>query len=247
MKRCVLSIVLLAASFVGFAQNTDTFRKFDLGPFEVVDEDYNYRVRDGVNIPEYFDLKRPMGKNSFQADLFFGLRGGADVNTYGIDFVWKRRISDSWFLNLGIAAAIPGAKSCSPVVTVQESGEKDIPMSLSMVSCYLGVPITLEYMWGRNSIVSGYFGFGLTPGMCCIGALGVKNEKTGSSENYSDLVPFLAPGVDLGFYAPAGKHYLRAGILLEYKIAFAKDTKVGDMFKCGIGNFMPGLSFGLVF
>jgi len=245
MKRYVLSIVLLTVSFIGFAQNTDTFKKFDVGPFEVVDEDNNYQLRDGVNILEYFELKRQVEKNSFQTDLFFGLRGEADVNTYGIDFIWKRRISDSWFLNSGISAAIPGAKSCSPVVAVQ--GNKKDTLSLSMVSCYLGVPITLEYMWGRNSIVSGYFGFGLTPGISCIGALRVKNEKTDKSENYSDLAPFLAPRVDLGFYAPVGKHYLRAGILLEYKIVFAKDKKMEDMFKCGVGNFMPGVNFGLVF
>lgn len=246
MKGCILSIVLLTASLVGLAQNTDTFRKFDIGPFEVLDEDNNYRLRDGVNIPEYFELKRPMGKNSFHADLFVGLRGGADVNTYGIDFIWKRNLFDCWFLNLGISAAIPSAKSCTPVIDAAPVNREDA-LSLSMVSCYLGVPVTLEYMWGKNSIVSGYFDFGLTPGMCFIGALGIKNEKFDASENYADYSLFMAPRVDLGFYAPVGRHYLRAGILVEYKIAFAKDSTVGNMFKCGIGCFMPGLSLGLVF
>jgi len=248
MKKGILSIVLMTASLVGSAQNTDTFRKFDVGPFEVVDEDNNYRLRDGVNIPEYFGLKKQMGKNSVQADLFLGMRGDVDVNTYGIDLLWKKRISGSWFLNIGVTAAVPSAKS-NKFVDEKSIGTKTVKdtMSLSVKSCYLGVPITLECVWGKNSLVSGYFGFGVTPGICFIGALGVENEKFNKSENYADRSLFLAPRVDLGIYAPAGKHYVRAGILLEYKIPIAGESKVKDMFKCGIGSLMPGVSLGMVF
>jgi len=258
MKKNIILIVLLASSFTCFAQNTDSFEKFDIGPFEVMDEDHNYRLREGVTIPEYFSLKRPMGKNTFQTDIFFSLPGIGTVNTYGIDFVWKKKISDRCFLNIGIAAAIPSAKA--NILIFKRDSYEDNPSIVqdatasSIVSCYFGVPVSLEYILGRNSIVSGYFGFGLTPGMYFNGILDAdipyayqadpadKNKKL----NYSRSGFFLAPRIDLGIYAPIGRHYLRAGILLEYKIDLT-DTQFQNRFKYGIGCFMPGMSIGLAF
>jgi len=250
MKKNILLIVLLAASFTGFAQNTDSFDKFDIGPFEVMDEDHNYRLRDGISLPEYFMFKRPMGKNTFQTDIFFSLPGVGTVSTYGIDFVWKRKVSDRWLLNIGIAAAIPIAKA-NVLVFKRESYEDNPSIeketASSVVSYYFGIPVTLEYICGTNSLVSGYFGFGLTPGIYFNGALDADiPDEDKKLNNYSKSGFFLAPRVDLGIYAPIGKNYLRAGILLEYKVDLT-DTQVKNRFKYGIGCFMPGMSIGLAF
>jgi len=248
MKKIALSIIaLLAVSFVGFSQDTDSFRKFDVGPFEVVDEDYNYRLRDGVNIPEYFDLKRTLEKNSFQTGVFFSLPGAGTVSTYGIGFVWKRKILDNWFLNTGISAAIPSAKSAA-LLYISTEIEKETPSSV--VSFYFGIPVSIEYMCGGNSLLSCYFSFGLTPGGYFNGAFKADIPSAGGSPLTKDLYfrPgfFLAPRADIGAYIPAGRNYVRAGILLEYKIDLT-DSNVTNRFRYGIGCFMPGIDLSFVF
>lgn len=248
MKKSLLSVALLAASLICFSQNRDGFKKFDVGPFEVIDEDNNYRLRDGVNIPEYFEFKTPMDQNSFQIDVFFNLPGVCkDVNTYGFDFVWKRKISENWFVNGGIAAAFPTAKSA--LLFYQKiDGKRTITETdglSSLKSFYVGIPVSLEYIWGKNRLVSGYFGFGLTPGYYGNGAFDA--ELYGVAEKlYVKYGYFLAPRVDLGFYAPVGRTYIRAGLLIEYKIDLT-DRNVENRFKYGIGKFMPGINVGLVF
>jgi len=246
MKKSILTILLLTASFICFSQNIDNFKKFDVGPFEVIDEDNNYRLRDGVSIPEYFELKKPMDVNSFQIDIFFSLPGIVNVNTYGVDFIWKRKISDNWFVNAGIEAAFPSAKSNGFVL--RQGGDEPVieKCAVSSVSSYyLGIPVTLEYVWGKKKILSGYFGFGLTPGGYSNGAIKADVEGV-KKEQYTKFGFFLAPRVDLGFYAPAGRNYFRAGILLEYK-ADLTDSNVENRFMYGIGCFMPGINLGLVF
>lgn len=205
MKKIHLSIIaLFAASFAGFSQNADTFRKFDVGPFEVVDEDYNYRLRDGINIAEYFELRKPLGKNTFQAGIFFSLPGAKAVSTYGIDFIWKRKLRDKWFLNVGASAAVPSARSGVYDDKVIKDG-----VSSHTVSLYFGVPVSVEYMCGTNTLLSCYFSLGLTPGGYFNGAF--KADVLQSSGIVMDQKTYLKPGffltprADAGIYVPVGK------------------------------------------
>jgi len=252
-KSALLIIALLAASFAGFSQDTASFRKFDVGPFEVVDEDYNYRLRDGMNIPEYFGFRRTLEKNSFQAGLFFSLPCTGKVSTYGIGFVWKRKILDNWFLNTGVSAAIPSAKSVNLLYRDNGGGsspEIEKETSSSVVSVYFGIPISIEYMCGGNSLLSYYFSFGLTPGGYFNGAFKADVYFGDGSwlpkDRYFRPGFYLAPRADAGVYIPVGKYYVRTGILLEYKIDLT-DSNVRNRFKYGIGCFMPGIDLSFVF
>lgn len=246
MKKISLSIIaLLAASFAAFSQDTVTFKKFDIGPFEVVDEDYSYRLRDGVDIPEYFGLKKPFEKNTFQVGLFFSLPGARAVSTYGIDFTWKRKLRDKWFLNVGASAAVPSARA-----GVYDNGVIKDGISSHTVSLYLGVPVSAEYMCGTNSLLSCYFSLGLTPGGYFNGAFKADVQFADGDpmpqDDYRRPGFFLAPRADAGVYIPIGGHYVRAGIHFEYKIDLT-DSNVEDRFRYGIGRFLPAIDLGFVF
>lgn len=253
MKKTILSFALLASSFIGFSQNTDDFKKFDIGPFEVIDQDHNYRLRDGVNIPEYFELKTPMKKNSFQVDLFTSLPGVGSAWTYGVDFIWKRKISDCWFLNLGLESAVPKAKygNIYEEKTVQD-GEDVYTMkqvdNFTITSCYFGIPVTLEYVFGKNSLASGFLGFGVTPAWYHLGGLkaDVKDKYDLDVKNFDKRGCYVAPRVEVGLYVPAGKYHIRAGLSAEYRIDVT-DRNVKARFSKCIGDFVPGVNLGLVF
>jgi len=224
-----------------------------VGPFEVVDEDYNYRLRDGVNVPEYFGLKGTLEKNSFQAGIFFSLPGAGKVSTYGIGFVWKRKILDNWFLNTGVSAAIPSARSVNLFYRkndVDGSPEIANETPFSVVSFYFGIPVSIEYMRGSNSLLSYYFSFGLTPGGYLNGAFKADvyfgDGSRMSKDCYFRPGFYLAPRADAGVYIPVGKYYVRAGILLEYRIDLT-DSNVRNRFKYAIGYFMPGIDLSFVF
>lgn len=232
MKRIVFLGAFLASSFIGFAQNVDNF---EVGPYEVDYRgagDYKFRLRKGIDLYEYFELKKdtivnvvaeksfPV-KNAFQLGLSVAApRYIANSNSYvmtvGVDGEWKQKIANKLYFNGGLLA------------TLTFSSFGTMPQ--------LGIPLSLEIS-NVDRIKASLFGaIGIVPTFYA-------NAKDKNDESKSGI--FIAPKLEVGAYVPTGGTILRFGGYLSYPEFNCSGGD--DVIKERFGRLFVGVNLGLVF
>ena len=120
MKKFFSLVAFLTISVTGFAQDVDNF---EVGPYEVDYKgsgDYKFRLRKGVDLYEYFGLKKDTTiqvvdaptspiKGAFQLNVFMSIPRfvvNGVSNVWGIDGAWKQKIGQQLYFNAGLSVAL---------------------------------------------------------------------------------------------------------------------------------------------
>ncbi len=242
MKKFFSMIALLALSLSGFAQDVDNF---EVGPYEVDYKgsgDYKFRFRKGVDLYEYFGLKKDTIMQVAETEptiLKRGIQIGLNMetclsnkprhsNVYGISGAWKQSISNGLYLNGGLSLGMAIA-----TVGIQKYNLMEI-----------GVPLSVELSKISRDKASLYGGIGVVPSFYSTMSTKYEPEIPGVEPGkYSGL--YLAPQLDFGGYIPVSNQLVRVGFFLKYKINCS--TKDYDLYYQLIGLTFLGANVGLVF
>lgn len=242
MKKFFSMIALLTLSMSGFAQDVDNF---EVGPYEVNYKgsgDYKFRLRKGVDLYEYFGLKKDTTiqvVESNHALIKSGIQVGINMetclsnksrhsNVYGISGSWKQSIGNGVYLNGGLSFAMAIA-----TVDIKKYNLMEI-----------GVPLSVELSKISKDKASLYGGIGVVPTFYSTMSTKYEPEIPGvEPEKYSGL--YIAPQLDFGGYIPVGNQLVRTGFFLKYKINCSK--KDYDLYNQLMGLTFFGVNVGLVF
>ncbi len=242
MKKFISIAAFLVLSVTGFAQSEVYF---EVGPYEVEYksiEDYRFRLRKGIDLYNYYKLKKDTviqsvatEESPFQSgfqlgiNLETGLRNKSRYsNVFAINGSWKYLFSENMALNAGLSVGMAVATVGIEKYSLLE----------------LGVPLSVEYSKLSHGKASLYGGFGLIPTFYSTLSTSY-DPKIGDESPEKRSGFYLAPQVDFGGYVPAGKNFVRIGIFFKYKINFSsKDT---DVYYQALGNSYFGTQVGLVF
>lgn len=242
MRTLLLMILFIVSINGGKAQNT--IDNFYVGPYEVDyrgQGDINYRLRKGIDLYEYYGLKKdtiiqtekkitePL-KNGIQIDLSFSMpqysKGYNDV--FGLDIFWKQHIANLTYLNTGLLGAMSFGKY------------EAIGLKENMIE--IGVPISIEISDIRKHKASIYGGIGVVPTYY----ITTKAENINNAEEKEKLSGiFIAPRLDFGGYIPIKHQLIRMGIYGQYN--FNCSNKDNNQFKERIGRFFIGINLGIIF
>ena len=225
MKRILFLGALLMLSFVGFAQNVENF---EVGPYEVDYKgagDYKFRFRKGVDLYEYFGLKRDTTIQTIEVPNS-PVKGAFQLNVamsmpryhyygWGINGAWKQQIGTQLYFNGGLSANLLTGSS-DPIFEV-------------------GLPLSVELCNLDRNKASMYCGAGIVPTFY----VGGKDEVNESKSGF-----FIAPRIDVGGYFPIAMKLIRLGAFLQYNI----NCTGGDhnIYKEQIGRFFIGANIGIV-
>lgn len=242
MKKFFAMIVFLATSLTGFAQDVDNF---EVGPYEVDYKgsgDYKFRLRKGVDLYEYFELKKDTIIQVTEVEptlIKSGIQVGINMETcisnksrhssvYGISGSWKQSISDGIYLNGGLSFGMAIASIDTQKYSLMEAG----------------IPLSIEYAKISKDKASLYGGFSVIPTYYSTLSAKYEPERNGlEPEKCSGLL--VAPQVDFGAYIPAGNNIIRLGFYFKYKINCS--TKDIDLYYQRLGLTFFGANFGFVF
>ena len=242
MKKIFSLVAFLTISVAGFAQDVDNF---EVGPYEVDYKgsgDYKFRLRKGVDLYEYFGLKKDTTIQVAEAQpspLKNGIQVGVNMetclinkarhsNVYGISGSWKQAISNCLYFNGGLSFGMAISTTDIRKYNLME----------------IGLPLSVELSKISKDKASLYAGIGFVPSFYSTLSTKYEPEKQGAEpEKYSGL--YIAPQLDLGGYIPAGKQLVCIGIFLKYKINCS--TKDYDLYYQLIGRSFFGANVGLVF
>jgi len=245
MRRLIVFAILFVTIVTGYAQSVDNFV---VGPYEVDykgEGDFKFRLRKGVDLYEYFGLKKdtiiqntaneyqPV-KHGIQVSVFMSLPRFAMVgnsNIFGLSGSWKQQIGKTIYMNAGLSLGYSYGKyntSCFREDAMLE----------------IGVPLSLEFTKLDHKKASVYAGIGLVPTFYST----IKANETTSNGIKKDVKKdsgfLVAPRIDFGGYIPLSKQILRIGIYGEYKINCSGDINI---YKERIGRAFVGANVGLVF
>lgn len=243
MKKLLLVTAMLLS--IGYAKAQDVVDDFNVGPYEVYYKgqgDVNFRLKKGVDLYEYFGLKRdtviyssestPEYKKSGIQITFNGEAGtnrdSRNSLNYRLEGVWKLKVAKSLYFNVGLSFGLSYAAI---------DGENK-----NILEC--GVPIYLETCKLSLNKSSLYFGFGVTPAFYSI------TDKSDIFELNSDEKPtyqglYIAPGIDLGGYVPFFDKIVKIGVAYRYKVNCT--TSTFDPYAHGVGQSFIGANIGIIF
>lgn len=250
MRKLFSLVAFLTISVGGFAQDVDNF---EVGPYEVEYKgsgDYRFRLRKGVDLYEYFDLKKDTtikiiqsqtSSTSTPTPLKHGIQLGFNMegcltnisrysSVYGINGSWKQSVGKNFYLNGGLSLGF------SLTTVGLEHFEK-----YNMFE--FGIPLSVEYSNIKKHKVGFYGGIGLVPTIYSTMSAEYKPAIPGVElPKYSGL--YIAPQIDLGGYIPVGNQLIRMGLYLRYKINCS--TKDYDLYYQVIGRTFMGVNIGVV-
>ena len=246
MKKFFSMIALLALSMSGFAQDVDNF---EVGPYEVDYKgsgDYKFRLRKGVDLYEYFGLKKDTTiqvmenpslpiKGAFQLNVFMSLpryiANGAS-NVWGVDGSWKQKIGQQVYFNAGLSVGVSVGKYGEAYKDYKDFDDGAYTETMFEV----GLPLSIELSNLDRKKASLYGSIGVVPTFYTGG-------KDAAGESKSGFL--LAPRLDIGGYLTLGKQLVRLGGFAQYDINLTAGDY--DIFKERIGRFFIGANIGLVF
>lgn len=250
MKKFIVSAILFVTGVTGYAQSVDNFV---VGPYEVDykgEGDFKFRLRKGVDLYEYFGLKRdtiiynttedfhPV-KNGIQVNAFmslprFALRGNSNI--FGLCGSWKQQIGKILYLNGGLSFGFSYGEYNNDVNNKYSHREDEM--------LEIGMPLSLEFTQLEYKKASVYVGIGVVPTFyTTIKANEIAND--GKKQNGKKDSGFLvSPRIDFGGYIPMKKQFLRIGVYGEYKLNCSGDINI---YKDRIGRAFIGANVGLIF
>lgn len=241
MKKIFSMFAILAISVSGFAQNVDNF---EVGPYEVDYKgagDYKFRLRKGVDLYEYFGLKKDTVinvvdekptrfKHGVQLSVFAETcmsRQARYSMVYGIGASWKQRIANKFLFNGGLSLGFAGATTANQKYNVLE----------------IGIPLSVEWSNLNAKKASFYAGLGMTPTIYATTSAEYITSPIGvSPEKYNGF--YIAPCLEVGAYVPVGKKIMKIGITWRQKINCS--TKNYDLYQQIIGRTFVGANLGII-
>ena len=246
MKKFFSLVAFLTISVTGFAQDVDNF---EVGPYEVDYKgsgDYKFRLRKGVDLYEYFGLKKDTTiqvvdaptspiKGAFQLNVFMSIPRfvvNGVSNVWGIDGAWKQKIGQQLYFNAGLSVALSIGKYGEAYQNYNDWEDGDF----SETMLEIGVPLSVELCNLDRKKATMYGGIGVVPTFYTGGKDEAGDSKSGL---------FIAPRIDIGGYLPIGKQLVRLGGFAQYDINCSGGDY--DIFKERIGRFFIGANIGLVF
>lgn len=229
MKKSILLVALLATCMCGFAQKVDNF---EVGPYEVRYKgagDYQFRLRKGVDLYQYFNLKKdtlfivkkdtvkilvsdPVNKNLTIDKAWvigvemgrrmwgFGTNEATDIAAFG---QYKMAIGKDFYFNAGLSLAFQYNKTGSPYTQA--------------AIFEAGIPLSIEYAKLRKYSSTGFIAFSLTPLFST--TLSQKASKSQSVGNSSGLR--IDPKLEFGAYVPMGECLGRIGLFIRHGIGLS--------------------------
>ena len=252
MKKLFSLVAFLTISVGGFAQDVDNF---EVGPYEVEYKgsgDYRFRLRKGVDLYEYFDLKKDTtikivqsqpSSTSTPTPLKHGIQLGFNMegcltnisrysSVYGISGTWKQAVKNGIYLNGGLSFGFALA-----TVGIQQYEKYNM--------FELGIPLSVEFSKINKQKACFYGGVGLVPTIYATMSASYEPQRPGiEAQKYSGL--YIAPQIDFGGYIPWGKQIVRIGLYWRYKINCTPKDGV-DIYQNLIGRTFLGANVGIVF
>ena len=244
MKKLLLVTSMLLS--IGFAKAQDVVDDFNVGPYEVYYKgqgDVNFRLKKGVDLYEYFGLKKDTIIQVSEAKpeplkhgvelSFFGETGmyrcARYSMVYGLEGAWKQRIANKTYFNGGISLGY-----ASTTITDRKEDIMEI-----------GVPLSIEMANLNSKKATLYGSIGVSPTYYSTMSAKYLNalEGAGNPKKYSGL--YIAPRVELGGYIPVGKQIVKVGVNWRYKINCS--TKDYNLYQMIVGRTFIGANIGIIF
>lgn len=240
MKKIISLGLLLMTTVIGYAQNVD---HFEVGPYEVDyrgEGDFKYRLKKGTDIYKFFDIQKDTVVQESErrsVPVIHAIQVGVSLmmprytanscsNVFGIDGIWKQRITDGVYFNGGLSLAMSFCKYDEQWNNDDESlFEVGIPLSIE----FANVDRVRSSLYGNIGVVPTFYG---------------STKEIKEVGGKSGL--FVAPRIEIGGYVPVGNMLVRLGGFMQYNINCSKDDHDNDVFKDRIGRLFLGANIGLV-
>lgn len=238
-------LFILGAFIAGIvsAKAQTVIDNFTVGPYVV---DYNgqgdvkYRLRDNINLYEFFELKKDTTivsavvetpiKHAIQVSGYVGTNRYVSKEI-GISGVWKQNIGTNLYFNGGLSLAV-GNASFSKV------------QLRNMLE--LGFPLQIELGKLNHQKAALYGTCGITPTV-----YSTMSAKTSDGTNPADADKdlkksgfLIAPVLDFGGNIPVGAIIMRIGVYGTFKINCT--TGSYDVYKNSAGRCFLGARIGIV-
>lgn len=238
-------LLILCALFAGFASAyaQKVIDNFTVGPY-VVDYlgegDVNYRLRDNIDLYEFFELKKDTVKicevvavkevetpikHAVEITALLGTNRNNAAGEAGFGGVWKQNVAKNLYFNAGLSFTFPYAK-------YTEKSKRNM--------FEVGIPLQIE--WGKLNHQKGtlYGLFELTPAVYTTLSAKVweNNRYVDADKKYKKSGFLITPGLELGGNIPVGNVIMRIGVYGRYKLNCTKGDY--DVYGNGAGCFFYG-------
>lgn len=247
MKKLLTLFVTLAGVITCFAQTV--IDNFNVGPYIV---DYNgqgdvkYRLRDNINLYEFFELKMDTTVISMAEEIpvehAIEIAGNVGANRYapkeiGLEGVWKQLVGKNLYFNGGLLLNFGLANY----------GKGSFQRNMLEI----GVPLQIELGKLNHQYASLYGSLGITPTfystMKAEGG-GVPTKEVEGKTVDIDVKKsgfLIAPTLEFGGNIPVGSTIMRIGVYAKYKINCT--TSDFDVYTKGrAGRMFLGAKIGIV-
>lgn len=241
MKRLLSIIACMTTIMLVNAQSV--VDNFVVGPYivEYSDQgDVKYRLREDVNLYEYFELKKdttvvmcdkeiPLN-HAFGVNVYLGFNGSAGKDL-GLQGVWKKKIATNLYFNAGLQLALD----------IADFGPRSFRRSVMEA----GVPLQIE--WGKlNHERAGLYGlFSLTPsGYFTLSATKYNAKSKKRVDDIKKSGMLVSPQIEFGGNIPVGNVVMRIGAYFTYKINCTPSDY--NIYREMMGSTAFGARIGLV-
>lgn len=231
MKIIISFATLFMLSIIScYAQHVDSF---EVGPYEVEYKgsgDYRFRIRKGIDLYDYFDLKKdtiieikqPLSQslqNAWQigAELTRRLWGfGFEATQASVFGQYKLGIADCLYLNGGLSLGYQYNR-CFPEIV---PGLDEIHAEIFE----LGVPLSIEYADLRINSSTFFVLGGLSP----VFSTTVSQKERGKNQSLGKNTGFrVDPRIEFGVYTPFSTVMGRIGLFIQKGFCLSESNPSG--------------------
>lgn len=248
MKKLLFFALFLILSTVGKAQDVDNF---EVGPYEVEYKgtgDYRFRLRKGVNLYEYFDLKKdtvvkvqeqvaepPSVEKAWQTGLELGRRvwgfGINDATDLTLFAQYKMAIGKDVYFGAGLSATYQANKATGTYIIEGKTLTKNSDNTLEANIFELGIPLSIEYAKLKKHAATPFIGLTVTPLFSTTMSQKIVNKYENLDGSHGLRID---PKLELGAYIPMGDYHARIGLFIRKGLSLSSsssdnyDLKYGD-------------------
>lgn len=259
IKKTLLLALCAIGTLCGFAQSSEP-DSFEVGPYNVDYYgvgDFNYQLKKGINLYEFFRLKKdtvinvvepatePV-KSAFQIGVFMALPRNVVLgasNVFGLEGSWKLGLSEQVYFNAGLSLGIRMGKfhrhtyDVNKNAMIYDNEFKETVMEI-------GVPISIEFTKLDRKKASLFGSIGVVPTFYS-GAQGENGNDYNTDDNDSKSGFYVAPRLEVGGYIPVGGRLVKIGGFYQNNLNCTPGDY--DIYKNRIGRGHVGANAALVF
>lgn len=230
---------MLAGIFATTAQTV--IDNFNVGPY-IVDYrgqgDVRYRLRDNINLYEFFELKMDTTVISLVEEIpvkhAVEISGNVGSNRFsakeiGLEGVWKQLVGKKLYFNGGVSLTFGHT----------DRGKQ----SLKRDMLEIGIPLQIELGKLNRQYASLYGSFGITPAFYSTLKAEMQNAPEGVDVKKSGFL--ITPSLEFGGNIPVCSTIMRIGVYARYKINCTPDG-FNVYSHGGAGRMFLGAKIGFV-